>query len=60
LRQVRRQKSETALDNVDELLIGNLGALGLEKHGEVHEPVRAYVLLKPLQERVAAEVSACF
>jgi hypothetical protein len=59
LRQLRKHNAQTALDIVDEILIGNVAALDLEKHGEVQEPVRAYVLLTPAHEEAAAAVSAC-
>src|SRR5439155_22057557 len=59
LRQLRRPTGQTALDTVDEILARNTAALGLEKHGEVAEPVRAYVLLTPVREDAAEAVSAC-
>ena len=59
LRQLRRHNGQTALDTVDEILARNTAALGLEKHGEVAEPVRAYVLLTPVHEDAVEAVSAC-
>ena len=59
LRQLRKHNAQTALDIVDEIVMGNVAALDLEKYGEVQEPVRAYVLLTPAREDAAAAVSAC-
>ena len=54
LEEQRRQLSkvesafgESALDIVDKILRQNVGALGLQKIGEVTEPVRACVLAAP-------------
>ncbi len=59
LRQLRRHNSETALEVTDEILARNLAGLGLEKRGEVQEPVRAYVLLAPEHEEANKAVAAC-
>jgi hypothetical protein len=59
LRQLRRHNGQTALDTVDEILGQNIAALGLEKRGEVSEPVRAYVLLTPAQPDASKAFAAC-
>jgi hypothetical protein len=59
LRQLRKHTGQTALELADEIVIGNVAALGLEKRGEVREPVRAYVLLTPIPEAAAEALSAC-
>jgi hypothetical protein len=61
LRQLRRHTGQTALDTVDEILGGDVGGLGLEKLGEVSEPVRAYVLVAPVSahEETGKALVAC-
>jgi hypothetical protein len=59
LRQLRGHTGQRALDTMDEILAQNVGALGLEKLGEVQEPVRAYVLLKPVREEAMKALAAC-
>jgi hypothetical protein len=59
LRQLRKQNWHTALETVDDILVHNVAALGLEKRGEVSEPVRAYVVLTPSHENAAKALAAC-
>lgn len=59
LRQLRGHTGQRALDTMDEILAQNVGALGLEKLGEVQEPVRAYVLLMPAREDAVKALAAC-
>ena len=59
LRQLRSHTGQTALEIADEILLQNVAALGLEKHGEVREPVHAYILLTPAHEDTARALSAC-
>jgi ribosome-binding protein aMBF1 (putative translation factor) len=53
-----RKSSPSTLEAVDEILVTDVAAMGLEKVGEVHEPVHAYVLLTPVREN-AAKALAC-
>src|ERR1051325_3492622 len=47
LDKVEKVFGETALNVLDKILAQNIGALGLQKLGEVTEPVGAYILLAP-------------
>jgi hypothetical protein len=58
LRQLRGNKTQSALDSMDEILGQDVGALGLEKLGEVSEPVRAYVFMIPACEQPAKALTA--
>jgi len=59
LRQLGSLTRQTALEIADEIMDRNIAALGLEKHGEVREPVRAYILLTPVYEDDAKALAAC-
>jgi len=53
-----RKSSPSTIEAIDEILVTDVAAMGLEKLGEVHEPVHAYVLLTPVREN-AARAMAC-
>ena len=56
-----RPSGPTALETVDEMLVRDFAGLGLTKlSAETHEPIHAYVVLKPdIQETAPQALAAC-
>lgn len=56
LAKLEKPFGETAVDVMNRILEQNIGALGLEKLGEVTEPVRALILISPVDKDDELEV----